>query len=285
MKRSVLIATSICALCAASTTAQAQGPAQPPPPPPPAGGYSPAPAAEPQVPAVQPQAVQPPPSYPAAPAVGGQQPPPPSHAPAVPGIGQPPAPPEAPKAVADGFVIQSRMETGLSLTGAALATPGFIIGGRTGSLTLGVGLGLSKGAVDVKETTGNNPTDTKYDLTAFQIVPTLLYDLWQSSDGKTRFNLLGAIGYARGAVSSQVSDNTSTRKDEYSASLIPIRLGLGGDHFLHPNFGIGAEFGIQSLILAGVSNSSSEPTQPLPDISFNYNAAYGAMRMTLVVGQ
>src|SRR5882672_8065663 len=151
---------------------------------------------------------------------------------------EPPAPPPAPPiaiAAAEpaggppqtGFQLQARMPTQFGLT--TLITPGFTAGYRSGNLVIGAELGFTAGKVS----DNNNSTS----VLLYHLMPVIYLDVWQSTDGRARLNLVGGAGYGQGKVTTQSSTSTS----ESSASFIPLLAGIGGDYYLHKNFAIGLE--------------------------------------------
>ena len=131
----------------------------------------------------------------------------------------------------------------------------------------------------------------------YQIAPTVLFDVWQSTDGRARANLIASVGYGRASYKvtddfescsfdpNTGADNCTTQRDEASggATLIPITLGFGGDYFLSRNFALGAEAGFQGTFVTGV-DSKSNGTSENVDAGADSEAMYGVIRATLVLG-
>lgn len=180
--------------------------------------------------------------------------------------------PERAPPVASGFVLQPRMETQQSLTGAVLGAPGFLAGYRIGGLTLGLGVGVTTGSVGFQSSTD----DFTASYAAYQITPTVYYDVWQSADGRVRFNLLVGVGYGRASLTARSGSDV----EEGYMGFVPLRGAIGGDYFLHPNFALGGEGGVQSLVLASTQANGVDQ-----GVTFNSNFLYGALRVTIVVGQ
>jgi hypothetical protein len=178
--------------------------------------------------------------------------------------------------VANGMVIQPRLQTQSSLIGGALGDPGFLIGYRTGDLTIGIGGSFSRTAFS-----DQGPNEVA--LTIFQVMPSLSYDVWKSADGRARCNFLAAVGYGHAAVDAKTTDTstnpatTSTSSD--SIGFIPFRVGVGADYFFHPNFGIGGEAGVQSKILTSAKVGNTNP-----NVSVSDNAVFGALHLTFIIG-
>lgn len=272
------------AVFATAATSFAQG--APPPESPPA---APAPVAQPSVPS--PDATTPPPAAapvaPMAPPAPPALPPPP----APPPMGMHHAPPPAP---ASGFVLQSRLDTGLSLASSLVANPGFMVGYRAGSTTFGLGFGYMRLSVGEEVTRDAAPsttpgapaaksvtTEDTTTLSAFQLLPTVMFDLWNSADERVRMNAAVSLGYARVQVTEEYDNGTKSSEDKESIDLLPVRVGVGGDFFLHPNFALGAELGLQGLFLVGSSADEGSSSET----SANFNATYAALRATVVIGE
>jgi hypothetical protein len=203
------------------------------------------------------------------------------------------APATAPAAAADGhasgLMLQGRLQASsglLSLGGG----PSFLVGYQAPSFALGLGLGLNRISVSSGE------DDLNGAVTMFQIVPTALFDVWHSADGRSRANVIAGVGYGRASFDSTsnrttcVTDATgndvcTTSKDEASASagFVPFMIGFGGDHYLSRNFALGAEVGIQAAFTTGLDTESNGTSRSI-DASGNLQVAYGALRATFVLG-
>lgn len=178
-------------------------------------------------------------------------------------------------------MFQARVQAQSNLL--SLGGSGFIVGYQGPSYSLGLGLGLTRlsGNSDGYSASG----------TLFQIAPTAIIDVWHSADGRARANFVGSVGYARAAISATNKStscngnvcSTSTSEDSASASLIPVTVGFGGDYFIGRNFALGAEFGLQALILAGASTTASGASSSV-DAGGDFESAYGALRATFVLG-
>jgi hypothetical protein len=190
---------------------------------------------------------------------------------------------------ASGFMVQGRLQAqgGLPYVGGG---PGFLVGYQGPSFALGLGLGLTRVGVSAgKEGSGS--------LTLFQVLPTAIVDVWHSSDGRARANLIGGIGYGRGSLQvTNTSESCSpaapggvstctTQNEQQKASVgfLPFMLGFGGDYYLSRNFALGTEFGVQAAFSTGLSTTDNSVTRDV-DGSGNLQLAYGALRATLVLG-
>ena len=187
-------------------------------------------------------------------------------------------------------MVQARMQAQssfLSLGGG----PGFLVGYHGPSFSLGLGLGLTRLGFSSKDSGSSTAS-----VTLFQLVPTVMIDVWHSADGRARANLIGGLGYER-ASGSVTTDrrscfidqfgvsrcSTNSQTDSAGATLIPVMIGIGGDYFFSRNFALGAEGGFQAAFLTSVdtqSNSSSQTLDTTGDMEF----AYGVIRATIVLG-
>jgi hypothetical protein len=178
---------------------------------------------------------------------------------------------KADEGVASGFVVQPRIETQSSLLGGVLGNPGFLLGYRAGSLTVGIGGNFTRTALSQSDMT----TSQELSLVTFQVMPSVAYDVWHSPDGRARFNLGGSVGYGHATVSSKTNTDTT----DVTIGFVPFRLGVGADYFLSRNFALGGEAGFQSKILTSAAVSGQSQ-----NINVSDSAGYGAVRLTFVVG-
>jgi hypothetical protein len=198
----------------------------------------------------------------------------------------PPAP--APTVVSDAppesaFLLQARMQTQQSILSVVGTSPGFLVGYQLKSVAVGLGFALTRLGV----TTDSRGSSTS--ATLFQLSPTLIVDVWQSNDKRTRANLVASAGYGKAsATDKSVSCLTdvngvqtcNTSEGKTSATLIPIQVGFGGDHYLSRHFGIGAEAGVQLMFMTGLEANGQSI-----DGSANMQSLYGLLRMTLLIGE
>ena len=188
---------------------------------------------------------------------------------------------------ASGMMVQGRLLTsgGLASLGGG---PAFLLGYQAPSVAFGVGLGINR--------IGGSSGDDSASLMLFQIMPTVLVDVWHSKDGRARANLIGGVGYGRGSISVTTSSrdcsfdalgnevcSTNKRDSTASAGFVPVMLGFGGDYFLGRNFALGAEVGLQGAFTTGIDAGSGGSSQSL-DGAANLQLAYGALRATFVLG-
>lgn len=199
-----------------------------------------------------------------------------------------PAPAATGDGHASGLMVQGRMQAqgGLLSVGGG---PSFLLGYQGPSYAVGLGLGLTR----IGFSAGNDGSGS---VTLFQIMPTALIDVWRSSDGRARANLIGGIGYGRASVS--VTDTgqdctfdnlgnevctASNDEQKVSAGFLPVMLGFGGDYFLARNFALGAEVGLQGAFTLGIDTTSNGVSRSVEG-SGNLQLAYGALRATFVLG-
>jgi hypothetical protein len=193
---------------------------------------------------------------------------------AVPGVARAQDGAKAEEGVAAGFVVQPRIETQSSLLGGVLGSPGFLLGFRTGNVTVGIGGNFTR--TDVSAMATGATTRDELSLTTFQVMPSVAYDVWHSADGRARFDVAGAVGYGHASVNVSSGGTSST---DLSIGYIPFRLGVGADYFLSRNFALGGEAGFQSKILTSASEMGMNQ-----DIAVSDSAGYGAIRLTFVIG-
>ncbi len=198
------------------------------------------------------------------------------------------APTAASDGHASGLMLQGRLQANgglLSLGGG----PSFMLGYQASSFALGLGLGFNRVSVSAGD-------DLDGAVTLFQIMPTALVDVWRSSDGRARANLIGGIGYGRLSFDSTASVQrctpdamgndvctSSTEEASAGAGFVPFMLGFGGDYYLSRNFALGAEVGVQAAFTTGIDSESGGTSRSI-DASGNLQVAYGALRATFVLG-
>ena len=189
---------------------------------------------------------------------------------------------------ASGLMVQGRLQAqgGLLPVGGG---PSFLLGYQGPSFAVGLGLGLTR----IGFSAGNDGSGS---VTLFQIMPTALIDVWHSSDGRARANLIGGIGYGRASLSvtgtgeNCISDGLggetctpSNNEQTASVGFVPVMLGFGGDYFLARNFALGAEVGLQGAFSTGINSESNNVSRSVEG-SANLQLAYGALRATFVLG-
>jgi hypothetical protein len=187
-------------------------------------------------------------------------------------------------------MVQARMQAQSSLLSLG-GGPGFLVGYYGPSVAVGVGLGLTRLGFSSKD-------DGSASASLVQIVPTLMFNVWHSADGRARASLLGGVGYERASVSTTndtqncVFDPATggtrctrgSRTETAGATLIPIMVGVGGDYFFSRNFALGAEGGLQAAFLTSVDSESSTGSTQTLDTSGDMEFAYGVIRATIVLG-
>lgn len=189
---------------------------------------------------------------------------------------------------ANGLMLQARLQTDGGFLGLG-GGPGFVLGYRGPAFSLGLGAQFSRVGISA----GSDSASATF----FELAPTLALDVWHSRDHRAAASLIGSVGYARGTLSASSSAQScssdgfgdqscsSIGTGSVSASLIPVRLGFGGDYYLSRNFALGAELGVQALFVAGISGSgSSSSSSASVDANANAELAYGALHATFVLG-
>jgi hypothetical protein len=200
-----------------------------------------------------------------------------------------PTPAAAPAADghASGLMLQGRMQTQGGLL--SIGGSGFVFGYQGPSYAVGLGLGLTRVGLSTDENGSGSGL-------LFQIQPTALIDVWKSSDGRARANVIAGVGYGRASltVKNSVQDctfdpvgnevcTTNFEENTASAGFVPVMVGFGGDYFLGRNFALGAEVGLQAAFTTGIEAKQGSVTNNI-DASGNMQLAYGALRATFVLG-
>jgi hypothetical protein len=201
-----------------------------------------------------------------------------------------PAPAAAPAADghASGLMLQARMQTQGGLL--SIGGSGFVFGYQGPSYAVGLGLGLTRVGLSTDE-------DGSGSGLLFQIQPTALIDVWRSSDGRARANIIAGVGYGRASLTAKNSIESCTidglgnqvctttfEENTASAGFVPVMVGFGGDYFLSRNFALGAEVGLQAAFTTGIEAKQGSVTNSI-DASGNMQLAYGAVRATFVLGE
>jgi len=187
---------------------------------------------------------------------------------------------------ATGVLLQARLQSNTGLLSLGVS-PGFLVGYQAKSFAIGLGLAAIRLSV-------SDPDDDGTSLSLLEFMPTAIFDVWKSKDGRTRANLVTSVGYARASVTSTMSstscvgtgpDACTTTQEEstLTATLIPFSVGFGGDYYLSRNFALGAEVGVQAMLLASAEEQNRGRTSS-PDVSGGLQLAYGLIRATLLLG-
>jgi hypothetical protein len=200
---------------------------------------------------------------------------------------EPAAAPAATEGHASGLMLQGRMQTQGGLL--SLGGSGFVFGYQGPSYAVGLGLGLTRvGLSAAGDASGSG--------LLFQIQPTALIDVWKSSDGRARANVIAGVGYGRASLTvNSPNENctidglgnetctTTFEENTASAGFVPVMIGFGGDYFLSRNFALGAEVGLQAAFTTGLEAKQGSVSNSI-DASANMQLAYGALRATFVLG-
>ncbi len=171
------------------------------------------------------------------------------------------------------------------LVASATGLPRFAIGVQRSRIRYGLGLGILRASVSQTDSPGGG-TSSKDETSAtlVQLGPTVILEIWRSTDARTRGNFSGGVSVGRVSASdrSEFTDPSGTTVTESKATgtLLGLHAALGGDYFLSPNFALGAEAGVQGSF--GVDLKAEGTTGE----SFGLSAAgtYAAVRVTLVFG-
>jgi hypothetical protein len=188
---------------------------------------------------------------------------------------------------ASGLMLQGRMQTQGGLL--SLGGSGFVFGYQGPSYAVGLGLGLTRVGLSTEG-------DASGSGLLFQIQPTALIDVWKSSDGRARANVIAGVGYGRASLTvNSPTENctfdplgnqtctTTFEENTATAGFVPVMIGFGGDYFLSRNFALGAEVGLQAAFTTGLEAKQGSVTNSI-DASANMQLAYGALRATFVLG-
>jgi len=165
-----------------------------------------------------------------------------------------------------GFVLQGRMSTTFGI--GNFVFPGFAIGYRRGNWVFGGQLGVIAGKIE-----DDGGTTDSFSLVT--IMPMIYYGIWSSEDGRARMDVLGGVGVGKGTLRSESGGTTS----EETASIVPLMLGVGGDYYLHKNFALGVEVGVELPVLGKVEQDGMDV-----GVKGATQAIHGMFRVTFVAG-
>lgn len=183
---------------------------------------------------------------------------------------------------ASGTTVQIRMPvtTFSSLASTALGNPQFLIGRRTDHGGLGVGLGFSRFGWHSESSGAGYSSESSSSGTLFQVSPAAWFDCWKSPDGTTVGNVLVMAGYGRASIHTENSYSSpgfsGGSDDTHSGNVVGFGAGLGGDHFLSPNFSLGVEAGFQGAVVFGFEPSTDVKT------GVSTLLTYAALRASIV---
>lgn len=164
-----------------------------------------------------------------------------------------------------GFQIQGRMSTQLV---SNLISPGVMLGYRFGNFVIGGELGVTAGKLESDTTTDSFSLVT--------LVPMLTFDIWQSTDKRARLNLVGGLGIGQGKLTSNSGGTVSEQK----ASYVYVLAGIGGDYYLHKNFALGVEAGLDLPALTKVEDNGTDQ-----QLKGSLQSLHGIFRVTFVTGR
>lgn len=200
-------------------------------------------------------------------------------------------------APASGFALWIRLPgtSAQEVTAATAASPRFAVGFRTGRIQVGVGFGhaalriTERDSFDFQAPDGTvipRTTEDKVTAALFQIGPTVLFDIWRSDDRRTRANLGAGLGIGRLSLVERdqfvefPSGDVQSSEDKATGALLGFHFAIGGDHFLHPHFALGAETGYQGTVAFDVEEDIAPPTGDR--VTVGANGTYVALRATVV---
>lgn len=188
-----------------------------------------------------------------------------------------------------GFQLETQLQGGM-LTQEFTPSTSFMAGYRMDRLTLGLGVNYYM----VKTEFGGGSEENTF--TGIHVAPVLRYDLLSVDNGRSRLHILGSVGYgslntetsfeSESASGTTVDGNgtdgsttttTSSQSAETTTNYVPIKVGLGGEHFLTENFAIGAEAGLKFGILTKVESNGEEA-----DFNATLGTSYGMVKATFV---
>lgn len=185
---------------------------------------------------------------------------------------------------ASGFAVWVRAPAGTAqdLLGSAIGAPQFTIGHRGDRLSVGVSLGLFVARASDKDSIDPaTRSEESVRATAWQIGPALWYDVWRSSDARTR-GLLGG-GATLGRVSLTEVDEFrdqfggSRTETQSAGTLLTVQGGVAGEHFLHSHFALGLEAGLRGTFAFGIKEEGSGGR-----LGASASGTYGALRAIVV---
>jgi hypothetical protein len=176
---------------------------------------------------------------------------------------------------------------------------------RTPSFTAGLGFGFQAFQWEVR-TLCTDPTTGKdmpclgiptamADGHIFQFSPTVMVPYFRSADGETEAYAAASFTFTWGPNISPPYDPISIDAGgsafvapDIEATAIGFggSLGLGAQHFLHPNFAIGAEAGVyhHRLKITAEASADGNPVPNVPEQKGWFLGGYAALTLTAVVG-
>ncbi len=171
------------------------------------------------------------------------------------------------------------------LAGSAFGAPQLALGARGGSTTIGIGLGLSRLSSSDDDRFPNGDRSQSEDRALlWQIGPEIIKDVWQSAGGRTRANLSGGVAYGRLSVTEKFTDtfggSTTTSETKSRGSIVTVRAGMGGEHWLDRHFALGFEAGLRFSSAFDVKEEGTTSS-----FGFGMAGTYAALRAQLVLGR
>ncbi len=200
-------------------------------------------------------------------------------------IASPQAAEQSDDQIATGLAVWVRAPGGAiqDLFSSASGAPQFAIGYRGHRYGLGFGVGFTAASVSDEDSFTNSSSKQESNLTTFQLGPSGWLDIWHSEDNRTSAHLAATVSIGRFSVSEKDEFSfggqpTEVNESKASGTLFGIRVGFGGEHFLHEHFALGFEAGFQGVFVRDIEDDVSSNQS----ISLGANGAYSALRIMLV---
>ena len=200
-------------------------------------------------------------------------------------IASPQAAAQSDDQIATGLAVWVRAPGGAiqDLFSSASGAPQFAIGYRGNRYGLGFGVGFTAARVSDEDSFTNSSSKQESKLTTFQLGPSGWLDIWHSEDDRTRAHVASTVSIGRFSVSEKdefsfVGQPTEVNESKTSGTVIGIRVGLGGELFLHEHFALGFEVGFQGIFVRDIEDDVSSNQS----VSLGANGAYSALRLMLV---
>lgn len=200
-------------------------------------------------------------------------------------IASPQAAAQSDAPIATGLAVWVRAPGGAiqDLFSSAAGAPQFAIGYRGNRYGLGFGVGFTAVRISDEDSFADSRSKQESTLTMFQLGPSGWLDIWHSEDDRTRAHLAATVSIGRFSVSEKDEFSfggqpAQVNESEANGTLIGIRIGIGGEHFLHEHFALGFEAGFQGIFVRDIEDDVSSNQS----ISLGANGAYSALRLMLV---
>ncbi len=192
---------------------------------------------------------------------------------------------EAQQEPATGFAFWVRAPGGAlqDLFSSGAGAPQFAVGYRGRRFGLGFGAGLTMLNQSDEDSFTGGTSKGELSLTMFQVGPSAWLDIWQSEDGRTAGSIVTTVSIGRLSASDKdeftpTGGQPQINEVKSTGTLLGVRLGLGGNHFLHRHFALGMEAGLQLLTAFGIEEEG------FPDQKFGLgaNGTYASFKIMVV---